>query len=777
MKARWRIAAWLVFVALCVTVISRTHFTADMSAFLPRSPTPSQKILVDQVRDGVVSRLILIGVEGAPRDVLAQISKGMAAQLRGAQGFVKISNGEGGAQKQDFDFLWRNRYLLSPEVTAERYSAAGLRDSLQNYLDLLASPLGTMAQRVLPGDPGGELIGMLERLQGQAHPNSYDGVWFSSDNQRAMLLAQTQAPGSDLDAQEQAMQAVDAAFSVAARQAGAGAARVQMTGPGVFSVQSRAAIRSDAMHLSVLATVMVSLLLLAVYRSPRALILGLLPVASGALAGIAAVSLGFGSVHGITLGFGVTLIGEGVDYAIYLFAQIAPGSAPRDTLRRIWPTLRLGVLTSICGFSAMLLSGFTGLAQLGLFSIAGLLVAVGTTRWVLPDMLPAGFFVRANPRLGAAVMALLRTAPRLKAVVLPAVAIIALSLVLHRGSLWDDALGSLSPVPKQLQQLDEQLRRGMGAPDIRYMVFVRAADEQAVLERSEAIAARLRTAVRDGVLEDFDAPGRYLPSLRAQRARQAALPDAAALRRNLHQALQGLPFRAGLFAPFLQDVERARHQAPVTEADLRGTDLALKVDALLLKRSSGWVAMLPLREVKDAAALEKALQLANQPDTTLLDLKGEATRMFLDYRHEVAKYALIGVAAILLLLAFSLRSMSRVLDVSLPLAAAVVAAVAWHVWSGHLLTIFHLIGLLLAVAVGSNYALFFDRHEATAEARGRTITSLLLANISTVIGFGLLSFSRAPVLEAIGSTVALGAVFSLLFSAVMIRRESQAPEA
>ena len=44
---------------------------------------------------------------------------------------------------------------------------------------------------------------------------------------------------------------------------------------------------------------------------------------------------------------------------------------------RIWPTLRLGVLTSICGFSAMLFSGFTGFAQLGLFTIVGLVVALG----------------------------------------------------------------------------------------------------------------------------------------------------------------------------------------------------------------------------------------------------------------------------------------------------------------------------------------------------------------------------------------------------------------
>ncbi len=773
-RGRWRVAGWFAMVALCAGIVSRTAFTTDMSAFLPRSPTPSQQLLVDQVREGVVSRLILVGVEGAPRDALAQISRSMAARLRNEDLFAGVSNGETEGQQRDFEFLWRNRYLLSPGVTAGHYSAAGLRDSLQGYLDLLASPMGSLAQKVLPNDPGGELIGMLQRMEGEARPAMYGGVWVSGDGTRAMLLAQTRAPGSDLDAQEQAMGAIQLAFDRARQQAAAATAELRMTGPGVFSVESRAAIREDAMHLSLGATLLVSLLLLAVYRSPRALILGLLPVASGALAGVAAVSLGFGSVHGITLGFGVTLIGEGVDYAIYLFAQVAPGSPPGETLRRIWPTLRLGVLTSICGFSALLFSGFTGLAQLGLFSIAGLAMAVATTRWVLPELLPGGFHVRSGRRLGGAVMALVEAAPRLRVVVLPVVLVLAALLAAQRGSLWDDNLGSLSTVPRELQALDEQLRGDMGAPDIRYMLVVNAADRESALRASETLAEGLRTQAQAGALEDFDAPSFYLPSVAAQRARQAALPDPDTLRRNLQQALRGLPFRPGIFTPFLQDVAAAKRQAPIGADALHGTTLELKLDSLLLKRADGWAAMLPLRGVKDAAGLERALQLGQEPGTTWLDLKEETSRMFLDYRREVAKYAMVGVAAIMLLLAFSLRSVRRVAEVSLPLAAAVAVVIAWLEWSGHPLTIFHLIGLLLTVAVGSNYALFFDRQEETWQQRERTLTSLLLANVSTVIGFGVLSFAHAPVLKAIGSTVAVGAVLSLLFSAIMIRRPSSA---
>jgi predicted exporter len=47
------------------------------------------------------------------------------------------------------------------------------------------------------------------------------------------------------------------------------------------------------------------------------------------------------------------------------------------------------------------------------------------------------------------------------------------------------------------------------------------------------------------------------------------------------------------------------------------------------------------------------------------------------------------------------------------------------------------------------------------------IASLVLANLCTVIGFGILSFSGFPVLHGIGVTVATGAFLCLLFGAVL----------
>ncbi|HEV8518088.1 MAG TPA: MMPL family transporter [Burkholderiales bacterium] len=770
LSARWVIGTWLALLLACIVVISRTEIRTDLSAFLPSSPTPAQQILVDQLRDGVVSRLILIGIEGGETPALALASKRLARQLRQQQSFASVDNGEGAAFTRDREFLWRNRYLLSPAISAEHFSSAALRAALEDDLQLLGSPAAMLLQRVLPNDPTGELLRLLEQFEGLAKPDSREGVWFSKDGKRALLVAQSRAAGYDLDAQEQALKSIRDAFSNAPAAGNIAAQKLLLSGPAVFSVNSRASIKTDAWRFSLIATVLVATLLLALYRSWRVLVLGLLPVASGALAGIAAVSLGFGSVHGITLGFGVTLIGEGVDYAIYLFTQIAPGTTPEKTLDRIWPTLRLGVLTSICGFSAMLLSSFPGLAQLGLFSIAGLIVAVAVTRYVLPILLPSGFTVHATAVLAPAVATVVQRAPRLRLPLILVVVLAAAFLIVQRGALWSGDLASLSPIAISDQRLDAQLRRDIGAPDVRHLIVVTAENQDLALEAAEKAAAALQRLSQRGLLEGFESPALYLPSLAVQHARQAALPEPWALRANLQHAQQGLPFRAGLFEPFVHDVTAAKQQPLLNRDSLQGTSLALKLDSLLVKRSNGWAAMLPLRGVADAAALGQEIEQPARKQAVLLDLKRESDQLYRTYRREITHFSLLGAGVIALLLLISLRSARRVFDVMAPLAAAVIVTAGVLVLTGTALSIFHLIGLLLVVAVGSNYALFFDRQTASAQDRERTIVSLVFANVTTVIGFGLLAFSKVPVLNAIGSTVGIGAILSLVFSAILITR-------
>jgi predicted exporter len=795
------IAAWSICIAAAALVVARARYITDLSAFLPAKPTPMQRLLVDQLREGPGSRLILVALEQGDAKTRAEISLALAHRLRLDREFSSVNNGEQTAAERDREFLFRNRYLLSPAVNRAHFTVDGLKGAIGDTIGELASAEGLLLKPLVPHDPTGEMLRIIEQLTRSAGPRTRDSVWVSADGERTLLVAETAAAGSDTDAQERALDAIRTAFAAAALDIRAPAARsvqLNMSGPGVFAVAARAKIKGAAMRLSLISGSLVIVLLLAVYRSPPALLLGLLPVATGALIGVACVALGFGAVHGITLGFGITLIGESVDYSVYFFIQSLPGladSGQRAWRQRLWPTIRLGMLTSVCGFASLLPAGFPGLAQLGAYSISGLIAAAAVTRFVLPELLPAGLVIRDVAPLGSTVGHLLNPVRRLSATALwgtAAATAAAASLVLysHRDSLWNRELSGLSPVPVAQQRYDAQLRADLGAANVLDLVVVSGPDLESVLSGAEHTAPKLDSLIDANLIGGFDSPANYLPSLATQEARRASLPDAATLRENLRLATSGLALHAEQLAPFIDDVEAARAGGLILPQDLGDTSLAAGYRALVLHGSDGWSALLPLHAANpatpdvDLARVSGALAVAESPDVgasrvQLLDLKRESDALYASYLQEGIRLSLAGLATILALLLLALRSPVRVARVIAPLILAVLCVSGGLAACGVQLTILHLVGMLLIVAVGSNYALFFDaqgRFDGN-EPAPLTLASLVIANLSTVIGFGLLSFSQVPVLVALGTTVAPGTFLALLFAALLTSRGESAPPA
>src|ERR1039457_271834 len=124
------IGTWLTCVALAAIVVARARYVTDLSAFLPAKPTPMQRLLVDQLREGPASRVILIALERGDIRIRAQISVAMARGLRLDREFTGIENGEPITAERDREFLFQHRYLLSETVTAQRFSAAGLKGAI-----------------------------------------------------------------------------------------------------------------------------------------------------------------------------------------------------------------------------------------------------------------------------------------------------------------------------------------------------------------------------------------------------------------------------------------------------------------------------------------------------------------------------------------------------------------------------------------------------------------------------------------------------------------------
>ena len=293
------VALWLALLAAGVGQILRTTFTADLSAFLPANPDAQQRVLIEQLQSGLPARTLLIAIEGGDAKARADASRALAKMLRASGLFEQVQNGETQAWAQVGDFLFQHRYALSPAVDAQRFTPAGLREAIDDTLSLLGTPAGNAIKPLLERDPTGETVRIAETLIPSSAPRSEEGVWVSRQEgqqvPRALLVAISKAPGADLDAQMVAIAQVRQGFAAAATPGLA----LKVSGAPVFGVDSRAQIEREVQWLAIAGSVLMSALLLLAFASLPALLVAALPVATGVVAGIAAVSLVFGGVHEI----------------------------------------------------------------------------------------------------------------------------------------------------------------------------------------------------------------------------------------------------------------------------------------------------------------------------------------------------------------------------------------------------------------------------------------------------------------------------------------------
>ena len=763
------LALWIVLLAgLTWFVQSHLQIGTDLRLFLPSPTTPEQKLLLEEIGEGPASRVLVISLEGAPPEELADASRALVEALQSSPQFRLVTNGEMSLDAVPEELL-PYRFLLSPTLDSQALDAKYLHQELVARERDLASPAGAFLEPWLPRDPTLELLKVLQRWQPMQEPKRQFDVWFDGEGRRALLLAQTRAAAFDPDRQRLALDALNEAFASVNAD---GSLKLTVSGAGKFSVMMEQRTRGEAQALGTAATAGMILLLLIAYRSVGSVVLSALPLASAGLAGLAAVSALFGTIHGITLAFGFTLIGVAQDYPLHLLSHRHGNRSAALAARQLWPTLATGVASTCIAYATFLFSGVIGLAQLACFTVAGLAVAGLTTRFALPPLMAdSGRDFGDSPWLGRLWNHIERL-PRPMWAGAVAIAAAIAAIVLAPQPLWESDLSKLTPLPRELLLQDQQLRSELGTPDVRYFLVVQAADAEYALERLEELDPALQQLVNEGVIGGYDHAARYVPTAQAQRQRQTRLPEPETLRADLRTAVADTAFRPDVFEPFLADVEKARHLPLLTIKRLRESPIGASVEMLLTEHDHRATALVTFSGVQDASRLQ-AFTAAAGPDITLLDTKNASETLVSNQQTKILWS--LAFAALLLagVVAFSLRSASRVVRVLAPMALTTLVIIGVLQAIGVSMSLFHLIALILAAGLGLDYALFFEHAADDPAEQRRTLHAVLVCSASTLLVFVLLALSSLPVLRAIGLTVSLGVVANFVLALLLTRPSTE----
>lgn len=740
------------------------RFTTKITDFLPDDSANRGAQIAALLAETELARVLIIDLTlGEPRaapDRLATLTRSLLGFLHGQPDVAVARSGFTEADVTAmlaFLEAWPATTFLP--VTA--YSDEALTARLSRLRDQLGGPAGVMVRRTAPRDPLGGMWEPLEALRGVQASSLVDeaGVLFTADHQHAFVFVETRSSPFDSDAQRQFRAALDGWMA----SSGPAPARLQTAGTAQFAIASEAQIKGDVNRIGIISTVGIVAIFLVLFGSVRMIVLGFVPMLFGSAVAVLACQAWFGEIHGITIAFGTSLLGVGLDYVEHYYAHFVLGdSVPATTtMKHVAPSLALGALTTILGFVGIAASGLMGLRQMAVFSVVAIVASMAATYWIVPLWMPANYRPpRSLAIVNRAALALLvrvtrRTrGRRWRLIALGLAAIVTAGAV--RAAVFSDNVNMLVSDAGPHVVDDRAVRARLGQ-DASCFAIVTAGNDEALLGAIGRATAELARAQAAGTVASWAPLGRLLPSRGDQLARFAAAREAAPRIRRIMEQLDFVPDQFQAF----WDALRAPAPALLTIADVRRSPLAPLLAAWVPAHATP-IALIPLVGVSDLAALR-----AQVPSAAIIAPARTIEELFRGVRIRTVIASALGLAAIFVLLLVRYRSARKPVIALAPGLLACVATVATLVAAGVPLTILHVMSLLLVVSMGVDFGIFLVDTTDTVEESARTMVSILTASITTVLSFGLLGLSESPGLAALGTTVTLGVTFSLVFCVVL----------
>jgi predicted RND superfamily exporter protein len=336
-------------------------------------------------------------------------------------------------------FAWTHRYLLAPTADLE-----AMRDELRErkarlnplYVPLLddAAPSsgGPALERARPlGERLRDLQRSLEATRvGAANP----APLVSRDGTLQILVVRTRFAGGEVSRNGGVLAAVERA-ATEARQLGAGAVRVGLTGDVVASAAEHRALLGSMFWVTLFTVVIVAAGMFLFFGSVAPVLALLGALALGALTTFAFARLAIGHLNLATAFLAPIVVGNGINFGIILLARYLeerrraeagqgdPARALGAAVGGSFGGTLAAALTASASYAALLATDFRGFRHFGVIGGVGILFCWAATYLVLPAGLAAlerrGLADGRSPaRLGGG---LARLVPRRRAAVVATV--------------------------------------------------------------------------------------------------------------------------------------------------------------------------------------------------------------------------------------------------------------------------------------------------------------------------------------------------------------------
>jgi hypothetical protein len=714
------------------------------------------------------------------------------------------------------------------EELAERVSPAGIEARVRELRRFVTTPQSLALEDLIKIDPFGLaeiLLGRLEATRGDLAVDWTSGYYLSQDHRLLLLLAQPIKPPQDTEFDVQLVDAVQAEVDAVLGDwseivdGGAGfgfgeappAPELALGGSYLTALDDYKLIRGDMVRNIVTSTALVLALFLLAFRRLGPLLYAITPLACGLVLTFGFAAITVGTLSSATSGTAALLIGLGIDFVIVSYGRYVEerrrGSDMEAALATMAATsgraVVVGAVTTAATFFAFLVTDFTGLRQMGFLTGTGILFCMLSVLFQLPALVAWG--ERRHQRRETRPNLYLHsfgTGPLMRfAIHRPRTCLVigALLTVAAGGAAlgleFEEGMKTMRPEKGNRGiEVGEEVARHFDSGFDAMMLMIKGRTLDDVFERSEAAVVGARRLADDGVILGYSGLTTLMPSPRRQRRAIEWLErgvtsgrlDMSRITADLHAALAEEGLRVEPFAHGLELFDQALSvEEPIAPDVLAAEPETAKLLHRYLQRAEdgeSWVSVVYLYPAHNRwrrAPPPQAVELAEElgPDVVLTGPNVINQRMRQRVRRDAVVAAILGFLLVALLLWLDFGSLRDALLSLVPLLIGLVWMLGAMDAVGLQMNFMNVFVTTMIIGIGVDYGVHAVHRYREANDQGHgdlgrglveTGKAIVVASLSTVVGFGSLATSRYPGLQSTGIVAVLGALATALVAITLL---------
>lgn len=537
--------------------------------------------------------------------------------------------------------------------------------------------------------------------------------------------------------------------------------KIVFSGVPFHSFESSKNAQKEVSLITIISLLLIILLFILIFKSPFPLFIICSYIFVAFLVAFSITLFFFKEVHLLTFVFGTSIIGVCIDYASHFFIDWKGSKENKSSLNvrsNILKSISIGFLTTQAGYAAIMLTPFPLLRQMALFTFVGLASSFLSIVLIFPHFpLPPVNKRKLPLAIADFFISIYRNIFSWKKSIKIAfffIIIVFVGIGFYQLKLGND-IRSLYTMSESLMQSEITASKLLNMGSSGYFYIVSGSSEEEVHQKEEAFTKRLDSLKNQDTSFSYISSSLIVPSIKKQNETYQAIGKT--ILPSIKKQLELLNLNPE-DSSIIKSYQLASEEHLTVHSDIPSTLDELLQSFWIGKINDRYYSVIIPFHAPSKSVLKEIAQ--NNPSV-----------FFVDKMHSVGEaltklsHIALGLIALIYVLVFLLLSYIYNLKASFKIIMTPVSACILSTATLGILNVpfnfFAIVGLILTLSIGIDYALFFKERYKTIR---NTMLAVLLCFTTTVLSFGFLSLSSFAPVSTFGLSVFFGILYSFLLS-------------